>query len=46
MFMSKSNPKQKRVKKTQERETGSLLLNNSRGEYNYSLWWVHVLTTR
>ena len=35
--MTKSNSKQKRVKKTQERKTGSLLLNNSLGEFNYSL---------
>jgi len=26
------------MKKTQERKTGSLLLNNSLGEFNYSLW--------
>jgi len=29
MFMTKSDSKQKRVKKTQERKTGSLPLNNS-----------------
>jgi len=32
MFKPKSNSKHKRVKKTQERETGSLPLNNSLGE--------------
>jgi len=36
--MKKSNSKQKRVKKTQECETGNLPLNNSLGEFNYSLW--------
>jgi len=36
--MTKSNSKQKRVKKTEERKTGSLLLNNLLGELNYSLW--------
>jgi len=46
MFMSKSNSKQKREKKTQERETGSLLLGNSRGEHYYSLWLAHIWTTR
>jgi len=34
MFMTKSDSKQKCVKKTQERKTGSLLLNNLRGEHN------------
>jgi len=46
MFIPKFNLKQKRVKKTQERETGSLPLNNSRGEHNYSLWRAHIWTTR
>jgi len=36
MFIPKSNSKQKRVKKTQERETGSRPLNNSRGEQDHS----------
>jgi len=38
MFVSKSNSNQKRAKKTQEREIGNLPLNNSLGEFNYSLW--------
>jgi len=46
MFMSKSNSKQKRAKKTQELKTGSLLLNNSRGEHDYLLWRAHIWTTR
>ena len=38
MFMTKSNSKQKRVKNTQERETGILPLSSSLGEHYYSLW--------
>jgi len=45
MFMTKSNSKHKRVKKTQEHKIGSLLLNNSWGEHNYSLWRAHIWTT-
>ena len=36
--MTKSNSKHKRVKKTEERETGNLPLKSSLGEHNYSLW--------
>jgi len=36
--MTKSNSKQKRVKKTQEQESGNLPLNSSLGEFNYLLW--------
>jgi len=44
--MTKFDSKQKRVKKTQERKTGSLLLNNLQGEHNYSMWRAHIWTTR
>jgi len=44
MFMTKSNSKQKRVKNTQERETGILPLNSSLGEHCYSLWWETTST--
>jgi len=38
MFMTKSNSKQKRLKNTQERETGIRPLNSSLGEHCYWLW--------
>jgi len=40
--MSKSNSKQKRVKKTQERETSNLPLDSLLGKLNYSLWRVEI----
>jgi len=46
MFIPKPNSNQKHVKKTQERETGSLSLNSSLGELKYSLWRARNWTTR
>jgi len=44
IFITKSKSKQKWVKKTQERKTGNLPINNSLGEHNYSLWRETVST--
>jgi len=40
---TKSQLKTETCEKTQERKTGSLPLNNSRGEHNYSLWRAQLL---
>jgi len=42
----KVRSKTETCEKTQERKTGSLLLNNSRGEHNYSMWRPQIWTTR